>query len=271
VPGYLFVNPRAGDGRPPAEELAEAARERGLEPHVLRAGDDAAELARRADADAIGVAGGDGSLAPLAAVAIDRDLPFVCVPLGTRNHFAGDLGLDRRDPFGALDAFAGGRELRVDVARVNGRLFLNNASLGVYAGLVHGRETHRRRRETLARARALVRIVGERHRLRVRVDGEPLAARILVVANNAYELDMFTLGARPRLDEGKLYLYAADGWLPRDWTTRTGDRFAIEAPQASVRAAVDGEPVVLEPPLRFEIRPRALRVLVPPERREAGL
>src|SRR5205085_816397 len=83
---------------------------------------------------------------------------------------------------------------------VNGRLFLNNLSLGIYAGLVHRRERHRRRGEALARARALWRIAGERHRLRARVDGETMRARILLVANNAYEIDTFTVGARSTLD-----------------------------------------------------------------------
>src|SRR5205823_11093539 len=111
---------------------------------------------------------------------------------------------------------------------------------------VHQREHHRRRREALARARALVRVAGERHRLHARVDGQAIAARILLVANNAYELDLFTLGARARLDEGTLYVYVADGWLPRPWTTRSGAAFTVEIDEAQVRVAADGEPLVLE-------------------------
>src|SRR5438132_2646450 len=152
--GFLLVNPRSGDDRPGAGELVDAARARGIETHVLGDGDDPAEAARAARADALGIAGGDGSLAAVADVALERDLPFVCVPFGTRNHFARDLGLDRDDPFAALDAFAG-RERRVDVGRVNGRPFLNNVSLGVYARLVHRRERHRRRGEARAALRAL--------------------------------------------------------------------------------------------------------------------
>ena len=87
-------------------------------------------------ADALGIAGGDGSLAVVAAVAVAHELPFVCVPAGTRNHFALDVGLDRSDPIGSLDAFDGGAERRIDVAEVNGRLFLNNVSLGVYGEAV---------------------------------------------------------------------------------------------------------------------------------------
>lgn len=84
---FLLVNPRSGTARPSADELAAAASARGLEVRVLGPGDDAAELAAKADADAIGVAGGDGTVSSVAAVAVERDLPFVCVPFGTRNHF----------------------------------------------------------------------------------------------------------------------------------------------------------------------------------------
>ena len=132
-----------------------AAEERGIAVHVLDEDDDAAEVARQADADSLGMAGGDGSLAQVAQVAIDRDVPFVCVPFGTRNHFARDIGLDRNDPIAALDAF-GGRERRIDVGRIAGDVFLNNVSLGHYATLVHRREHHRRRRNAFARLRALL-------------------------------------------------------------------------------------------------------------------
>src|SRR5919112_2018672 len=113
VAGFLIVNPRSGSDSPSAEELVEEAVARGVETRVLRAGEeDAAALARQAGADVLGMAGGDGSLAPVAAVAIERDLPFVVVPFGTRNHFARDAGYDRDDPVGALAAFNGGVERR---------------------------------------------------------------------------------------------------------------------------------------------------------------
>src|SRR5436305_1367877 len=150
--GFLLVNPRSGASSPTADELVDAARERGIAAHVLQPGEDAADLARRADAQALGVAGGDGSLAAVAAVAVERDVRFVCVPFGTRNHFARDVGLDRNDPLAALDAYRG-HERRIDVGWANDRLFLNNVSLGVYARLVHRRE-HHRRRQALARVRA---------------------------------------------------------------------------------------------------------------------
>ena len=258
----LFVNPHSGGRDPSVEELLDAARARGVNPHVLEPGDDLSALARSVPAEVLGIAGGDGSLAPVAAAAIDRDLPLVCVPLGTRNHFARDLGLDRGDPLAALDAFAG-TERRVDVGCAGERLFLNNVVLGMYARLVHRRERHRRRREALAQLRAVALLVRHPQRLRVSVDGRPLSARVIVVASNHYELQLLSLGERERLDDGLLHLYAARGLLPRTWEERTGERFRIESSARRVRAAIDGEPVTLELPLELRVQPRALRVLVP--------
>jgi diacylglycerol kinase family enzyme len=265
VAGLLLINPRAGSSRgPSADDLRAEAERRGIDARVLLEEDDPLALAREADAEALGAAGGDGSVAGVAAVAVERDLPFVCVPFGTRNHFARDLGLDPGDPVAALEAFRG-EERQVDVGRVGERRFLNNVSLGLYAALVHRREHHRRRREALARARALWLSVRERADVWARLDGEPVRARVLLVANNAYDLSLFTVGERPRLDEGRLHVYAAEGWLPRHWQERDGERFTIDAP-GTLEAAVDGEPTHLEPPVEVAIEPGALRVLLPPVR-----
>ena len=189
--GFLLINPRSGKGRPDASELRRKAEQLGITTHVLGPDDDAGELAREA-AGPLGVAGGDGSLAPVADVAIERDVPFVVVPFGTRNHFARDVGLDPDDPLGALRAFSG-RDLRVDAGRVNDRLFLNNVSLGLYARLVHRRERHRRRREAFARLRALGILLRRPSSLGVTIDGRPVAARVVVVANNHYKDREFRL------------------------------------------------------------------------------
>jgi diacylglycerol kinase family enzyme len=263
VAGFLIVNPRSGSARPTAEELADAARARGIEVHLFREGEDLEEVARGVSADALGMAGCDGSLAPVAGVAIERGLPFVCVPFGTRNHFARDLGLDRDDPIAALDAFAG-RERRVDVGRAGARLFLNNVSLGMYALLVHEREKHRRRREALARARAILIALRHLSASGLLVDGEPLRARVMLVANNAYKLDLLSVGEREQLDEGRLHLYVATGIVEAHWEERSGERFEVSARRASLRTAIDGEPARLQTPIEFRIEPRALRVLVPP-------
>ena len=218
----------------------------------------------RAVADAIGIAGGDGSLASVAQIAIERQLPFVCVPFGTRNHFARDLGLDRADPLAALEAFAGD-ERRIDVGRAGERLFLNNVSFGAYASLVHRREAHRRRREALAGLRALLLIPAHPRPLGLRIDGQSLSARVVLVANNAYELRLFDLGSRTSLSEGRLHLYSAGGLLPTAWDERAGRMFELDGPP-SLQAAIDGEPAELELPLVCRLEPQALRVFVPPGR-----
>jgi diacylglycerol kinase family enzyme len=255
--GFLVINPRSGKGRPDASELRREAELKGIATHVLEAGDDPASLAREADGP-LGVAGGDGSLAAVAEVAVERDVPFVVVPFGTRNHFARDLGLDRDDSIAALSAFSG-RERRIDVARVNGRLFLNNVSLGLYARLVHRREGG----DALAGLKALGLLLRRPGGLGVSIDGTRIHARVVVVSNNRYELDLFSVGERERLDEGSLHCYVAHGWLPRTWEEQAGEQFVVEARAGRMRAAVDGEPEDLETPLRFEIRPQALRVLLP--------
>ena len=264
VGGLLIVNPRSGSGRPSAQELAREAERLGVRVHAFARGEDPGEIARRADADVLGMAGGDGSIAAVAAVAIERDVPFVCVPFGTRNHFARDLGLDRDDPIAALAAFDG-RERRVDVGRANGRVFVNNVSLGMYARLVHRREEHRRRRDALARLRAiLLTLKDRRRRQRFTIDGRRVRARLVLVGNNDYSLDLLSLGERERLDEGKLHLYVPHGFRRITWDEKACTELEIGSPLPRVRAAVDGEPVELETPITFRIEPQALRVLVPP-------
>jgi diacylglycerol kinase family enzyme len=258
----LIVNPRSGADAPSAEELSAAARERGIEPRVLGEGDDLVDVARSANAEVIGMAGGDGSLAAVAAVAIERNAPFVCIPFGTRNHFARDLGIDRDDPIGALAAFDGS-ERRIDVGRVGERLFLNNVSLGLYARLVHRREHHRRRRNALARLRALALTLQNRRRQLFTIDGDAVRARLVLVANNDYSLELLSLGERERIDEGLLHLYVPHGLRRITWDERTATALEIGSPLPRIRAAIDGEPVELDTPLRFTIEPQALRVLVP--------
>jgi diacylglycerol kinase family enzyme len=252
----LLINPRAGDNRPTADELRAAAESRGIRTHVVTPGEDMRRAAQTADASVLGVAGGDGSLGPVARVALERELAFVCVPLGTRNHFARDIGLDPDDPLGALDEFEGA-ERRIDIGRINGRVFLNNVSLGLYAQLVH-----ERRRRALTTLRALFLVARHPRPLHLTIDGELSRARAVVVANNAYRLDPLTIGKRERIDEGLLYVYEAPGLLPTTWSERSADEVRIEA-RGTIRAAIDGEAVRLDPPLDFRIEPSALRVLCP--------
>jgi diacylglycerol kinase family enzyme len=264
VDRFLLINPRSGRNPASAGELATTARGRGIETHVLEQGDDATSLARASGATVLGIAGGDGSLAPVALAALELDAAFVCIPLGTRNHFARDIGLDRRDPLRALAAFDDdATEQRIDVGRAGDRIFLNNVSLGVYAHLVHRREHDRRRGKALASARALLATARHRQSLNARVNGEDIDARVLLVGNNRYELDLYTVGARTRLDAGELQLWAASGWLPRAWEERVAPRFELELDTAGLHAAIDGEPVILESPLELESLHRRLRLLRP--------
>ena len=263
--GVLFVNPNSGADSPSVDDLATVAGDRGISVHVLSDGEDLVELARSAEADVLGMAGGDGSLGAVAQVAIERDLPFVCVPWGTRNHFAADAGLPTDEPLRAVAAFHG-TEHRVDVGRFEDRIFLNNVSLGVYGRLVHRRERRRRRDEAFARLRALATSAWTdlRWTRRFRVDGRPIRASVVLVANNEYVDALTARGARERLDGGSLALYAARGIRRLHWTERTALRFRIESGHP-MHAAVDGEPALLASPLELRVDPGALRLLVPPE------
>jgi hypothetical protein len=135
----LFIDPTSGRGKAQRAGLADLARERGIEPVTLAQGDELEAYIQGAvadGADALGVAGGDGSLALVAAAAAGRRIPFVCVPAGTRNHFARDVGVAPNDLIGALDAFGAALERTIDLGYVNARPFLNNVSLGIYGDAV---------------------------------------------------------------------------------------------------------------------------------------
>jgi len=273
----LFFNPRSGGGKAERFSLADEARQRGIEPIELKAGDDLEALVRGAvegGADALAMAGGDGSQAIVAAVAAELALPYACVPAGTRNHFALDLGVDRNDVVGALDAFVDGSERRVDLGEVNGRVFVNNVSLGLYAEAVQ-RAGYRD-----AKIRTLLDTVpdavgpggsdlqmrwtgpgGHRHRGGVAV----------LVSNNRYRLGRAVgSGTRPRIDDGLLGITVIGapsgagerGSSPqrplRQWSAES---FEVAA-ERSLPAGVDGESLVLDAPLRFRIRPGVLRVRI---------
>ena len=213
----LFVNPRSGDGKAARAGVAERAREKGIEAVILAPGQDLDALAREAvaaGADALGMAGGDGSLTTVAAVAAAHGIPFVCVPAGTRNHFALDVGVDRHDVIGALDAFTDGVERQIDMAEVNGRAFLNNASLGIYGDAVRSPAYRDAKIRILletaaevmgpsaeAPALRLVDDLGREHRDLV----------VVLVSNNPYALDRpLARGTRPTLGGGQLGIVIVD-------------------------------------------------------------
>jgi diacylglycerol kinase family enzyme len=272
----LFYNPKSGGGKAEQFHLPEEARSRGIEPIELRRGDDLEELVRSAverGADGLAMAGGDGSQAVVAEIASELDLPYACIPSGTRNHFALDLGVDRDDVVGALDAFVDGGEKRVDLGEVNGRVFVNNVSLGLYAEAVQQPGYRDAKLTTLL---ATVPDVMGPEAKPPKLDwvgphGRSSGVAILV-SNNRYRLGPGVgSGTRPRLDRGQLGIAVIspsgrDGGpnQPRlgmqQWTDR---RFRIESGER-VPAGVDGEAVALEPPLRFRSLAGALRVRIAP-------
>jgi diacylglycerol kinase family enzyme len=263
----LFVNPKSGGGRATRAGLAERARELGIDVIVLRPDDDLAALVEDAvagGADALGVAGGDGSLAVVAAVALAHDLPFVCVPAGTRNHFALDVGVDRDDLVGSLDAFTDGIERRIDVAEVNGRLFLNNVSLGIYGDAVREPAYRDAKARTLLETAAQVLGPSAPAAGLELVDDRGHAHRdpaVVLVSNNPYSFDPPRQpGTRTALDSGQLGIVVVDRPAPgRTSATWMAEQLEVSA-AAPVHAGIDGEAVELSSPLRFAIRPHALRV-----------
>jgi diacylglycerol kinase family enzyme len=283
----LIMNPKSGGGKAERFHLVDECRARGIEPVVLKPGDDLSRLALDAferGADVIGMAGGDGSQALVATLAAEREIPHVCVPAGTRNHFALDLGLDREDVVGALDAFFDGVEHRVDLARVNGRVFVNNACLGLYAKIVQSVEYRDAKLKTAAGM--LPDMLGpDATPFDLHFTGpdgtEYQSAHLLLVSNDPYELDhLGGRGTRARMDLGTLGLVAARIDGARDAVTFVSLEAAgrirsfhgwleWDAPQmrvdsgAAIEIAIDGESMMMDPPLVFESMPGALRIRVP--------
>ena len=283
----LLINPKSGGGKAERFDLPGEARKRGVEPVVLGPGDDLLELAKRAlgdGAEVIGMAGGDGSQALVATIAMQHDVPHVCIPAGTRNHFALDLGLDRDDVVGALDAFTDAVERRIDLARVNERVFVNNASLGVYAQVVQSDAYRDAKLETWTQM--LPDLLGpDAPPIDLEFNGpdttEYTDAPLVLVSNNPYQLTHLAgAGTRARLDTGRLGIVAARirsaGDVAELVTLETigqPNRFRglLEWSQpefeirssSSVAVGLDGEALMLEPPLRFASLPGALRVLLP--------
>jgi diacylglycerol kinase family enzyme len=273
----LFFNPRSGGGKAERFALAKEAANRGIEPVELKAGDDLEALVRGAverGADGLAMAGGDGSQAVVAAIAAECGLPYACVPAGTRNHFALDLGVDRDDVVGALDAFLDGGERRVDLAEVNGRVFVNNVSLGLYAQAVQRAGYRDAKIRTLLDTvpDVLGPDVGEPD-MRWRGPGghEHRGGAAVLVSNNRYRLGRAVgSGTRPRIDDGLLGITvvasptagnAEGGSSQRPWREWSSPTFEVDG-EHPVPAGIDGETVVLDPPLHFRIRPGVLRVRV---------
>ena len=284
----LLMNPKSGDGKVGRFNLVEAARRRGIEPVVLAPGDDLLALAGQAvaeGADVIGMAGGDGSQALVAAVASRHDVGFVCVPAGTRNHLAMDLGLDRDDVVGALDAFGKAVERRIDLGLVGDRVFVNNATAGLYAKIVQS-PAYRAHKVGTALELLPSMLGPDATPFDLRFTGpdgtEHDSAHLIMVSNDRYHLGGGEgFGSRRTIDGGNLGIVAATfrspaelarllesgatgrNWRPPGWVEWAAASFQLESGQP-VEIGIDGEAVVLDPPIRFRTLPGALRVRIPP-------
>jgi len=268
----LFINPNSGGGKAQRARLADLARERGIEPVPLP-GDGLEGLIQGVvdgGADCLGVAGGDGSLAVVASVAAAGGIPFVCVPAGTRNHFARDLGVAPNDLVGALDAFGTALERTIDLGEVNGRTFVNNVSLGIYADAVQRAGYRNAKLRTLLQTAEQEALGSDPAPPDLHlVDDRGHAHRnpaVVLVSNNPYAFERPPLrGARPALDSGQLGIVVIDrpdGPPHRAaWSMRS---LNIDA-AGTIAAGVDGEAVTLAPPLHLTIHPRALRVRIAPK------
>jgi diacylglycerol kinase family enzyme len=294
IPVAVIVNGGAGSGHD-----AQAARD--LRDKFAAAGMDAEVTLARGGAEMIAAArtalaarkqvvvagGGDGTVNAVASVMAGSGVAFGVLPLGTLNHFAKDLGIPL-----ALDAailnVAQGRRQQVDVGEVNGRIFLNNSSLGLYPDIVRDRERQQRRLgrgKWLAACWASVAALRRYPFLSVRlnVDGEQIARRtpFVFIGNNAYTMQGFSIGERARLDGGVLSLYVAQrpgrlglvrlAWRAlwgrlaqeRDFDVLLAEAMEIDTRHKRIRVATDGEVTVMLTPLRYRIRPGALTVVVP--------
>jgi diacylglycerol kinase family enzyme len=255
---------------------------------ILKLVTDALEDARRQTIDAVVVGGGDGTVGCAAGVLAGTGVPLGILPLGTLNHFAKDAGLPL-EVDKAAEVIARGLQRSVDVAEVNGRVFINNSSIGVYPYMVLERERHVKSRGmskwpamALAFARMLRRF--PRRRLRILAAGsvQPCRTPCLFVGNNTYTTGILEIGRRARLDEGHLCLYIAHnrdlwGFLhlclraafgrgldeARDFDAMQLCEAEVRARMSRVPVAIDGEVEMMRPPLRYRIRPGALRLLTP--------
>jgi len=271
----LFYNPRSGGGKAERVNIATEARAREIEPVELTPGTDLEELVHDAvsrGADALAMAAGDGSPAVVAAIAAANGLPYACVPAGTRNRFALDLGVDRADVVGALDALIDGGERVVDLAEVNGRVFVNNVSLGIHGEAVQRHNYRDAKLRTLLDA--IPDVIGPDAQRRPLRWSDPAGRQCrghatVLVSNNRYRVGtLLGSGTRPSLNEGLLGIIVVDAPTDtrshrrghsRPWRQWTARSFTVQAPER-VRASIDGEAAQLQAPLRFASPPGRLAI-----------
>jgi diacylglycerol kinase family enzyme len=255
------------------------------------AGADSAALSVTAAEAAVSITGattaggGDGTVNGVAAALVDTGIALGVLPLGTLNHFAKDLGVPL-DLEAAVRTIVAGQAHAVDVGEVNGRIFVNNSSLGIYPEIVRDRERQQKRfgrNKWLAMAWATLAVLRRYPFLGVRlaVDGRPQFFRtpFVFIGNNEYQMDGLALGQRAALDGGVLSLFVAQrpgrlrliqfalralfGRLrqARDFAAVRASEVVVESRRHRLHVATDGEVGVMTPPLRYRIRPASLRVM----------
>jgi YegS/Rv2252/BmrU family lipid kinase len=282
-----------GDNHKAAEDLAAIFKETDtdIDISIVESGAEVDQLARdaaRGPYKIVVAAGGDGTISSVTSAIIDTDKILGVLPLGTLNHFAQDLGIPL-DLEAAAQTIVDGFTTEVDVAAVNGRIFLNNSSLGLYPTIV--RERQKRERLGFGKWPAFFWATIQAFRryplldVRLRVNNGLLETKtpFVFVGNNEYAMDLLNIGLRQRLDRGVLSIYithrtgrlgfiflarrAVFGRLrnDRDFLALRSNEVKIQSAHKRLRVAFDGEITVMEPPLEYRVRPRALRVIVPAE------
>ncbi|MBC7844213.1 MAG: sphingosine kinase [Gemmatimonadaceae bacterium] len=293
----VILNAGSGDGSAEATEAVVGGifRDAGFDARftILRGPDDLTRAIDAAIADGVTIVvagGGDGTVNSVANAIHGHDLTLGVLPLGTLNHFAKDLGIPVVTEEAAAVIVAG-KSVLVDVGDVNGRVFLNNSSLGLYPRIVQLRERYKARgiEKWIVAAWATMRVTRQQKPMRMQlvVDGHDVvrSTPLLFVGNNEYRMSGFEAGSRESLTAGKLalYLVKAEGrWrlITLVWriltgtATESGEMAMASAAEATIdlpfdvsvtqlAVAVDGEVTTLSLPLRYSIRPASLRVLVP--------
>lgn len=287
----LIINPKSGDGRAIKAHVDRLAAKMGINVYLTTQEESVEETASRAlagGADVLGISGGDGSIGAVAKVAIEHKLPMVVLPGGTRCHFARDLGLEPKRIVDSLSAFHG-VERRIDAGDINGRIFTNNVSFGLYADIVDNPDYRKHKlRVSMDTMRALASGKKELYDLQFQHGnvGFSSAAQVLVGVNRYDTVDLFELGHRERLDEGvlqvtvisklndrvikellatvsidKLFTRAREHEI-NQWTAQT---FTLRNTFGKIPVGVDGECEQYTTPVTISVLPKALRIYVPAE------